>query len=450
MSLRFLLVSISLSSLLLGLVSIWAEDLEQLPHVKGPDLKRSELLYRILKPEPPISAEHSPESSLGSYPSPSSSFSLPKGSFLKGFLEAFPHQIENKNSPSSHNKRNKTEASAPEIPSRLTGRFHPNMPQYYQGLYLTARTANTPARYEALLRQAHSKKMNVLVVDVQPRFPNRRFFQSAKARNFYLVSRIVVFEGGLKRYPPSSAHLKKIYSLVQKSAEEGFDEIQLDYIRFSDTRRFKGLSLQKRYQCIENILKEVEQRLEPYGLPWGVDLFGRVAFNQNDRIGQKMELFAVYVDTIYPMLYPSHFYGMPRRIRSPYSTVKDGIQNSIKKVRKVKKNTRIIAYIQAFKMSIAPSGLSFVDYMYKQLRASAQAGGSGYIAWNARNRYASFFKALDKFDKLHRFEKPVRLDTVAKENKYGKPKGWGRLQARGRREKTKGAGRLKLTNRRIQ
>ena len=461
-----------LALFLLSAAALLAEEpgaLEEPPRISGPDFKRTESLYHILKQG--LSEADSSGQAQSASPSQEQKFlsnekdrdsekrdlapkHSPHSSSLKEFFsekfsESFSREDKKKkdrrgpsyNESQSIKKPQKilqgaiersepTErisqdgieleysemgASVPESPKRLGLASSPrlDMPRYYQGLYLSAHTANTPTRYETLLRSAHSRGMNALVVDVQPKFPEKRFFQSAKAKGFHLVSRIVVFKGGLKRYPPSPTHLEKIYTLVRKSAEEGFNEVQLDYIRFADKRRFKGLTLQKRYRCIENILREVKQQIEPYEIPWGADLFGRVSFNRNDRIGQKMELFAAYADTIYPMLYPSHFYGQPRRIKNPYGTVRDGIQNSIKKV---KKQARIIAYIQAFRMSIAPSKLSFVDYIYKQLKAVAQAGGSGYIAWNARNQYAYFFKALDKLNQLH---KAARRDVLGK-NKFKK------------------------------
>ena len=256
-----------------------------------------------------------------------------------------------------------------------------------------------PQRYQTLLKQAQAHSMNTVVLDVQPRMPTAKTLQQAQQRDFYLVARIVVFPGGLAQYPLPSAQLQTIYKLVEKSAQIGFDEIQLDYIRFADRAKIGKLSIKKRYAVIESVLCEVQKRLQKYQIPWGADLFGRIAFNRNDRIGQKLELFAKYVDTIYPMLYPSHFYGMPQKINDPYRTILTGIQNSKRRTRQGAR-TRIVAYIQAFKMKIAPSGLSYIDYIYKQLQASADAGGAGYIAWNARNHYAPFFQALTKYQTL--------------------------------------------------
>ena len=458
--------------LLLWLPFVWADSLEELPRISGPDLKRNDAFYELLKQPPPVSPFPSTkESAPPIIKKQAKNTTPPFRSHGTAFRESFsvkkkerdpelkvelpkpsPRKFEapvifkkKKRARENKNFEKAKSSTRPPIIDRPKNTLssksrasilgsensrHTKMPSYYQGLYFTARTANRSARYERLMKEGRQRGMNVLVVDVQPNFPKERFFQRARADQFYLVSRIVVFEGGLKRYPPSRRHLEKIYALVEKSAKGGFDEVQLDYIRFADKRRFRGLSLQKRYACIEAILKEVKHRLRPHGIPYGADLFGRISFNRNDQIGQKLELFAAHADTIYPMLYPSHFYGMPNRIKNPYRTVKEGIQNSMRRVRKVKENTRVIAYIQAFRMKIAPTGLSFVNYIYKQLQATAEAGASGYIAWNARNQYGHFFKALDKMNRSPSLYSQNTAPYQKKSSMYHKDRGELRLRNR--------------------
>ena len=265
-----------------------------------------------------------------------------------------------------------------------------NDPEFYTGIYLTAATIRHPERYRPLLARARKHGVNTLVVDIQPRFPDMDFIRHARESDFYLVARLVVFEQGLKRYPPDLEHLGNILDLAERAGRNGFMEVQLDYIRFADTRRLK-LSLEKRYRLIAGVLKMTTERLRPLGVRVGADIFGRIPFNQDDRIGQKVELFAEHMDVLYPMLYPSHFYGDPHFIRDPYKTVRQGVEKSL---RRVDKDTRIVPYIQGFAMKLRPSGLSLVGYIRKQIEAVKDAKGAGYVVWNARNDYDAFFKAL--------------------------------------------------------
>ncbi len=269
-----------------------------------------------------------------------------------------------------------------------------SIPQYYQGLYLNVRTARERQLYQPLIKKARRFGMNTVVVDVQPRLPKPHFMQLLGKEQFYPIARLVVFEGGLAYYPPHRRHLEKIIRTAERAAEIGFREIQLDYIRFTDDKKLPTISLAQRYKCMEDILKMAVERLQPYGVDISADLFGRVAFNQNDPIGQKLELFAQYMDSLYPMLYPSHFYGMSQRIRDPYQTVFLGTRNA---VQRAAGQSRIIPYIQAFRMSIRESGLTFREYIHKQLQAARDAGSDGFIAWNARNSYEPFFQALKKY-----------------------------------------------------
>ena len=263
-------------------------------------------------------------------------------------------------------------------------------PVYYKGIYLSNYTARTPGRYLPLMKKAKATGINTLVVDVQPRVPPEKFIQEAKAQGFYLVSRVVVFEGGLKTFPAPEAHLDRVRKQAEESARQGFMEIQLDYIRFADNLHIKGLTLNQRYRTIAAILKSFEVKLRPYGVRIGADIFGRIPFNNNDIIGQKMEVFSRYMDTLYPMLYPSHFYGDPFYQKNPYRTIYDGKTRAIKRAG----TTRVIAYIQGFTMLVGKSGLSYKNYIKKQIEAAEDSGGAGFIVWNPKNDYRVFFQAL--------------------------------------------------------
>lgn len=298
-----------------------------------------------------------------------------------------------------------TDNAANSLPSRLEptrrGPYRYYAPDFYRGIYLTSYTARTPSRYKPLLDQAKAHGINVLVVDAQPYMPDAEFVRLAREKGFYLVSRVVVFEGGLKVFPPDMKHINNVIDVAENSVKAGFMEVQLDYIRFTDYWRGQTLSLEQRYRVITGVLKMATDRLRPHGVRIGADIFGRIAFNRNDRIGQQLELFSEHLDTIYPMLYPSHFYGEPNRIRDPYSTILLGVKNSVERVNQ---RSRVIAYIQGFQMKISESGLSFTNYMRKQIEASEDSGGAGFICWNARNAYGPFFQALALHDREHNRE----------------------------------------------
>lgn len=286
-------------------------------------------------------------------------------------------------------------------PTKIKRSFSKPAPDFYRGLYINNAFVRSN-RFEKFLLNAKKHNINTLVIDIQPRLPSKEVIELAEENGFYLIARVVVFSNGLATYPASNKHLANVINRAEEGAKLGFAEIQLDYIRFADNLHIKGLTLAKRYQHISNILGQFENQLRPYKVRIGADIFGRIPFNKNDIIGQQLELFDHHLDVINPMLYPSHFYGDFYRRSKPYNTILDGTLLTKKRV----KNSRVIPYIQAFGMKVSDSGLSVENYIRAQLDAAVDSGGAGYIAWNARNDYHIFFKAIQ----AGRFIKPKKTE----------------------------------------
>lgn len=275
--------------------------------------------------------------------------------------------------------------------------FKYEAPEFYRGIYITNEVIRIPSMYEPLLKQSKEAGMNTLVVDVQlvhrdhrtvERMPPEAFMTAARSYGFYLVARVVVHQGGFNSYPPPLAKLASVLDTAENAARMGFMEIQLDYIRFADNYGL-GVKLDQRYRMVSGVLKMATDRLRPYGVRIGADVFGRIVFNNDDIIGQKVEVFSNHMDTLYPMLYPSHFYGELDRRRNPYKTIYDGVKAS----RARSGRTRVIAYIQGFPMRVHESGLTLQDYIKAQIKASEDSGGDGFIVWHAANQYGAFFAA---------------------------------------------------------
>ncbi len=288
--------------------------------------------------------------------------------------------------------------------------FAHEAPSFYRGIYLTNEVIRIPSMYEHWLKAAHEAGLNTLVVDVQlvgkdhiaiERLPPEPFMKLARSYGFYMVARVVCFQGGLETYPPSLTQIDGIFKTAEAAARMGFMEVQLDYIRFADNRNLNAITLNQRYRMIAGILRMATDRLRPYGVRVGADVFGRIVFNNDDIIGQKVELFSQHLDTLYPMLYPSHFYGELDRRKYPYKTIYEGVKAS----RARSGNTKIVAYIQGFPMRVQESGLSLNDYIKAQIAASEECGGDGFIVWHAANQYGPFFAAYEAFKK----EKAARV-----------------------------------------
>ncbi|WP_061219250.1 putative glycoside hydrolase [Leptospira weilii] len=271
------------------------------------------------------------------------------------------------------------------------------VPEFSRGIYISQRTLKKTKEFYDLRKKGKQYGVNFLVIDIQPSAPSKETVETLIAEGFYPVARVVNFDGGLPTEKPSNQRVASIHKSIRSACKSGFPEIQLDYIRYADNLRLK-LTYETRYKNIAAIIKDIrKETLECENLPYlGADIFGRIPFNENDMIGQKVEVFAQVVDVLYPMLYPSHFYGMPTRIKNPYQTVYDG---TILTIKRSLKTTRVVPYIQGFNMSVGKSGLSLSDYIKAQIKASYDSGGNGFVVWNAWNDYESTFQALKDYDK---------------------------------------------------
>ncbi|AVV49825.1 MULTISPECIES: putative glycoside hydrolase [Leptospira] len=271
------------------------------------------------------------------------------------------------------------------------------VPEFSRGIYISQRTLKKTKEFYDLRKKGKQHGINFLVIDIQPSTPSKETVETLVAEGFYPVARVVNFDGGLPTEKPSNQRIASILKSIQSACKSGFPEIQLDYIRYADNLRLK-LTYETRYKNISAIIKDIrKETLKCENLPYlGADIFGRIPFNENDMIGQKVEVFAQVVDVLYPMLYPSHFYGMSARIKNPYQTVYDGTTLTIKRSLKT---TRVVPYIQGFNMSVGQSGLSLSDYIKAQIKASYDSGGNGFVVWNAWNDYKSTFQALEDYDR---------------------------------------------------
>lgn len=243
--------------------------------------------------------------------------------------------------------------------------------------------------------------------------------QELRAKGIYLVARIVVFKDDpLAKAKPEYAVKKANGSLfrdreglawVEASHQEvwqynldiaaeaaamGFDEIQFDYVRFPDTVGLKFSMENKeanRVAAIAGFLGAARERLKPYNVFISADIFGYVAWNENDTfIGQTLSAVAAHVDYLCPMLYPSGFmFGIPR-YRDPvahsYEIVNLTLLQAIK--RSGISPLRYRPWLQAFKDYAFDRRKFGQEEIASQIKASDDAGASGWLLWNPRNAYS--------------------------------------------------------------
>jgi hypothetical protein len=248
---------------------------------------------------------------------------------------------------------------------------------------------------KSLIEKGKPLGINMLVFDVHSLGStmlkvNSKIVEYLKGKNIYVAARIVCFQDGIDRLPVHGSKLKGLYNLVSSAADSGFDEIQLDYIRFQDGGF--PYPLKKKYEFIEGLLSDFRRLTEQKKIKLSADIFGRIVYNRNDYIGQKIEVFAPYTDVLYPMLYPSHFTGDRQKMSSPGETVKEGTLKGLKRVEGGK--VLIQPYIQAFPYNIQYARVKLDMYVALQIKAVEETEARGWVAWNPNGDYSSVFRAL--------------------------------------------------------
>ena len=129
-----------------------------------------------------------------------------------------------------------------------------------------------------------------------------------------------------------------------------------------------------------------------------IDIFGVVAWGKEVDIrktGQRIELLSRFCDCISPMLYPSHFnrnfdgHGNPAD--RPYYFIYQGNKKVIERLKR--KGVVIRPWLQAFGWKVSRYN---ADYIIRQMKASHESGGRGFLFWNASNSYSTVYEALEQ------------------------------------------------------
>ncbi|OQA46401.1 MAG: hypothetical protein BWY52_00759 [Chloroflexi bacterium ADurb.Bin325] len=191
-------------------------------------------------------------------------------------------------------------------------------------------------------------------------------------------------------------------ALAVEAARLGFDEVQFDYVRFpTDGNLHTALyalpnTYENRTAAISGLLRSTQAALAPYGVVFGVDVFGYTPWVNDDvGIGQEIETLAPYVDYLAPMVYPSTFAnGLPGQnpkyanaIAYPYEIVHLSTIRAVARARAANPAVEIRPWLQDF----GDYAFDWRDYTPGEIRAqmdgAREAGARGWYLWDPAVRY---------------------------------------------------------------
>lgn len=303
-------------------------------------------------------------------------------------------------------------------PGRLELRMEPIT---VRALRVAANAAGDPDHFQQLLDLADETAVNALVFDtkiegglvlydtsvelaneidaVSATYDPAELIARAREHGLYTITRIVSFDDAIKAaaYPDQAIAGRWIdprnrdawqynLDLAVEACEIGFDEIQLDYIRFPSGEAVEesgqlDMTQEARVGAVAEFLAAARRLLHPMGCSVSGDVFAIVVASPNDQgIGQRPEELSVQLDALSPMIYPSHYsdgwlgYADPNE--HPYDVTHDAIEDTL---RRVEPGTSVRPWLQSF------------WWTSSQIRRSIQAAedlGVGWMLWNIVSDYS--------------------------------------------------------------
>jgi LysM repeat protein len=186
--------------------------------------------------------------------------------------------------------------------------------------------------------------------------------------------------------------------LAEEAACRGFDEIQLDYVRFptpsqDGTPRFlQPLGRETRAAAITGFLSYLRGRLAPLHVRIAADVFGYTCWRKDDMlIGQDIERMAQYLDVLCPILHPSAFEsGIPGyrdAVAYPYQIVYESMKRAVRRVEPL--DCRVRPWIQDFPDYRFDKRVYGPAEIRAQMQGSLDGGGIGYMAWDPQVKYTT-------------------------------------------------------------
>lgn len=184
-------------------------------------------------------------------------------------------------------------------------------------------------------------------------------------------------------------------ALAKELSDLGFDEVQFDYIRYpGNPTPLEFGTTETRLENIRQFLETAAQTFKPLSSFLSADVFGLTLATQDEQgIGQRLEIDAPYLDYISPMMYPStwHYainlwgtgFGIKNCVDAyvcPYDIIRYGTVTARKRINSTW--TKIRPWLQAY----GAPGFGSAQFI-AQKKGAEDADSSGWLFWNNQGRY---------------------------------------------------------------
>jgi hypothetical protein len=250
-----------------------------------------------------------------------------------------------------------------------------------------------------------------------------------KSRNIYLIARIVAFKDPYLAEQKQELAVKNsdgtiyrdnngegwvnpynrkvwdyLVEIAVQAAEDGFDEVQFDYIRFSTGSGISKADFGEesktvsRTEIITEFTKYIYEKIKPHGVYISADVYGTIISSSIDAalVGQDYTEMAKYLDYICPMIYPSHFsegnYGIKHPDQEPYNIINKVMAASNKSLALIPEDEHkaiVRPWLQAFTATWIKNYIKYGgDEIREQIEGVYSAGYDEWLLWNAASSYS--------------------------------------------------------------
>jgi hypothetical protein len=321
---------------------------------------------------------------------------------------------------------------------------HIDTPEFVKAVYVSSWVAGSPKFRDSIIKIIDERELNAIVIDIkdstgrisfpvaneeimklgayEKRISDIRWLTNLlHSKGIYIIGRISVFQDpymtkkkpewavtkksdgtiwkdkkGLSFLDPAKPEVHKyILDLALASYEEGFDELNFDYIRYPSDGNISDINYnlkegEKRADKIENFFKYLSTEIKKENnIPISADLFGLTTEGTDDMgIGQVWEKALPYFDYLAPMVYPSHYpsgyAGFKDPNKYPYEVIHRSITSAITRTKAMGEDvTKIRPWLQDFDM-----GTKYDKTMVMaQIKALNDLGIYSWMFWDPANKY---------------------------------------------------------------
>lgn len=309
-----------------------------------------------------------------------------------------------------------------------------------RALYAPSAVFEGVGRLDAMLDLIERTEANAMVIDVKetggwlyyttdlaeaqdagsimanPVFTLEELLPALRERGIYTIARVVVMKdntlgrarpelavrngqtgepwtdwgGGVWLDPGNPGVAEYVAAIAADLAARGFDEVQLDYIRFFSDGPYELAETNLphtqsfRLPTIQRVMRVISDELAWTRTFLAADVFPISFIAADDQgIGQRPEVIMPFVDYFSPMVYPSHYspgvFDIAEPNEHPYEMIDRTLE--IMNVQAAGLPLRIRPWIQDF--GYGPFRAYTASDIRAEMQAAADNGSAGWMIWNS-------------------------------------------------------------------